>query len=559
MTQANFQVFFSLGEAVGIISLVIALTQLASYRNRMIWKLEKRYRFSVVTLAIIGFLLPFAAFVISSYFNDYIWLANLLQGSAFVLLVLAFVDLLRMYTIGKRHLIVFKSKIPNYAQKRIRNYFFTIQRAIIEKQNEAATDLILDNIEALLKLASSYDPGFENRKPTNKEESEYASELLEIVFTDTSFMKYIVEIRLDFLNDFKYFEKKMPINSQLSGTYYYQICDALIKNANSYLYRQTDTYKGTSRSINVYDMFFGDIYILERAILFDSMRMFYMNREHINIPINIYAETFVRIGEKTVHTYKKSPTYYGQAIQNIRVMVEEGHRIMESIAYDSALKKLATKYKTPEYEAFEAVEQFLGKLMEPQVGYKNPKKFEESVEELNALPQAAHTESTFVALAARASFEVFEMISVVKTKNHQAFDATFDLIHFSEYKTPLMTKYHELLYKKVLEKVQDNLKGYYPMVSRPIIALFAVIDPKPDGNREFDQPTIDAWNALKLILDTTIKDAIRSNKPVRADVKDRLLAKEFLPDNITYSKFKNCNVIFYSLSRDRKKSAIKLS
>ncbi len=549
------QVYFSLGEALALVSIFIAVYQLMSPTWRMIWTINGRFRTSVLWLAAIGYTMPFAAI----FFEHPIHIHGMAIGSeqfqaaGFVFLTFSFIDFARLMFSQKGKLLNAKSKVGFLKARNIDLFYEKVSQRILLEDYKTATDLLSDNIYELISLASEH----RSENPEKKKvphHSEFAREILQQVFTDRETMAYIVSHRFDFIHRYILAMNNNPYMNEFKRTTAHELVDALFKTENSILYRQISQYRGSSRALSIYHLLFSNTHILQVSRIFNTNRMYSINKEGV-VRIDKYTEALIEAIKSVMDAYLKHPdqNIYYSVFENLRDGIYELLDISQHLAYMGVDKKLLQDINSPEYKAFLAIEMFFGRY-----GMADSKKqsalLKASRWEREAKREDKYKHSSLQSLMAYGTVEFAKHTCAINyNQDWRLYDVMLTLVDWMEDMTPWSIKHNELFKNYAMEQIGQNLKGYYPVLFSGLICVMAVVH---NSIKPANVGLTGLWDELKAILKKELKLAILSDKRMA----DRTLYKNALiPPNMTVVvDRKRGTVRYYTIDRSGTKSLLKL-
>lgn len=527
--DANTQVYFSLGEALALLGIFIAIYELMSPTWKTLWAINTRYRASVIILIIIGYLMPFAGVffehptkilqvsVSSIYF----------QVAGYIFVTLGFVDFIRLVFIEKSKLLNAKTKLKWLKGKNIDKFYEKITQRILLNDYKTATDLLSDNIYGLISLASEHPPYTKSDKLKHLHYSDYAREILEQVFTDDQTMQYVVRHRFDFIHRYADAMNTNPYINGFKRTTAHEIVDVMFKTKNSILYRQISQYRGSSRAINVFDLFFGNKHMLQVSRLYSTSRMWNIDGSR-SVPVDEYTTALVEAIETTFDTYVQysDRSYYYSIFENLRDGVYELLEVAQHLAYVRKDEKLFTDINTPEYKALQDIEGFVWRH-HIYMSEKYKTLLKESEYERNAKMEDKYKHSSFLSLMAYASVELSQYVCSIHFENRwNLFHSMLRALHEHHDLDKWTIKHYELYKDYATKQIKLNLRGLYPPLLKGLLSVMPVIQTSIELQ---NTGQVELWKEIKKILTNDLKQAILTNKKMA----DKTLFRDaLLPENL---------------------------
>ena len=135
--------------------------------------------------------------------------------------------------------------------------FFTVALSCATNSNievlKYITNILTDNLHLVFEKL---------KRNSDREEQENARSVLEVVLTESNLLDYIVEHRIDFLQEFFYQIKKNKIPSSYLRILHDKLFFHLYANQESYLYKHVK-YGGEGLVINIFEIIYEDETIVE--------------------------------------------------------------------------------------------------------------------------------------------------------------------------------------------------------------------------------------------------------------------------------------------------------
>lgn len=541
---------------MALFGIFLAAYQLMSPTWKTIWAISKRFRFSVLTLIILGYTMPF----ISMFFQHPIHVAGKAIGSeqiqalGFVLLTLGFIDFARLMFMQKYKLLNARARLSFLKARDIDLFYSKLSQRILLKDYKTATDLLSDNVYDLVALASEHRKDGKDKKNPKPHYSDFAREILEQAFTDEQTMAYIVTHRFDFIHRYVLAISDNPYINDFKRKTAHELADALFKTKDSVLYRQVSQYRGSSRAMSIYGLLFGNKDILQVSRLFSNNRIYEIN-EQKSVAIDVYTDALITAIKSVLGVYLANPNQnvYYSVFENLKDGIYELLDISEHLAYMGVDRKLLSDTNSPEYKAFLAIRMFFGRY-----GMADSKK-QAALLKASKLEREAKVEDQFQhtslqSLMAYGSVELSKHICAIDYRSGWSlYDDMLMMIEWNGSMTPWDIKHNELFKEYSMVQIGQNLQGSYPVLFKGILCALAIVHPSIDPN---NTGLIKLWKELKRILKNDLKTAILKNKKMA----DKTLFKDaLLPVNVgvTISR-KNSTVRYFTIDRSGSKGSLGL-
>lgn len=549
------ETLFSLGEAVAVIGILIALYQIMSSSWKLNWRVHRRYRLSVIGLISLGYTMPFISSVVGEgvSISKVQLSAQSLQIAGYILITLGLLDFIRLLRFGSTRLLRSRGKVERYKNGRAARFYRHVNRSILEADYKTAADAVCNNMQDLILMVEKFHQPFPDEAESgNPVYSEYAYELLHQLFTDKNFMQYVVTERLDFIYIFVKTIEESPYVMRYKDACMHELVDALFKDSRSFLYRHSEKYRGASRAVNVYDLIFGNRDILGSANLFDTMRDYEIMNNHLSVEIDDYVNVLIMAIEEVLDVYKAEDEYPEGSFRNLKRGIFELLEVSERLCYWGNRREKLGDTDSREYQAFLKIRMFISHFNR-ELWQDATEGLKQRDREVNASKQNQYDITSATTLGAFAAAELMKHITVAdRNDGEMAYSDALDILHDFEGNIPQSVLYRKIMWEYLFEQIDDNLNGRYPAVLRNVIAVMTVI--MGGKNRGHSPAEKDAWKKLKGILRGKLATAIR-NKKIMADDKT-LYRKALLPSNLV-AKITNNKVDYYH--KDRKGKLSKLS
>jgi len=584
---------------LAFIGLIIAALALAKPRYILIWRITKRWvKATAVTILIIGYLSPFISMLLPDVdgFWDGLSSQSFIQACGFVVITVGLIIIAYIFSgFNYRHLLTqytnFNFQHNRFPKKRWRNFYFQIERKkIVTKRSarkfyrvcsiflmrgnyEEVAELVRMNMHPLVRSASQYDRYWErsmsddseNEKRPKERGSLYSFELLYQLLTDKEFMKYVVINNRFFIHaivEAEFASNENSYHNQFGEMLYPELIGHLIYNRNSFLYTQKDTYNGSARFANVYDLL-TDENITRRLKIIPGQLTW--NLQKTDTPLDEYADVLINIIERLIKSYKSQPGST-DLLDNIRIALKGlvgSDGIVRRLAYDqmerkaygeSGIHSQVSKVLLHIHTAFSSRLLFNG---------NDPESFNKNTNELAAKNHdSIYDEDTLTSLMAHACYDLLEDYTVLFSDTEDP-DGTMRResmpFLFQSDSKPLAVLFEKLLWERMFDKavkgeleIGTNLDGSYPNMLRFIIDYFVPFD---SGYHRHNNLNAEI-NELKRIMSSELRDALLMGKKMSNGefMKDVLLP----PDVKVVVSQKNKTVTYYYVNSKGERKLVSL-
>ena len=453
----NPPIFFSIGEALSAVTILLAIYQFKKEN----WNIILKIRNYVKPVIILSISTGIICAILASYFS-FVTPTNIFQLSIFwqitSSILICFSILFLYINATNRHLFTRAS-----AKRFFEVLFNELARSTSNNSLVPILDVILFNFDAICKTVSSYDKSLvEPRK--------YAHAIINQILSDESVVQELTTKRLDALQYIISVIKKYNIDESLSPVGFPRLMQNLFYNQESFLYKQLDR-NGLAISSNIYDSLFGSPALLSNFKMYGYPVLDYSMRKNLN---NTGITVFIKSLSKSIETYLKSGKVPARAIN-------EGLEYLSDIFGDICTKigieedrGVHTKYSLKEeWWTLHQIARFLGHdyLF---LAYKDNKEL--AKQEILSMERTSreadfHSSETINSGIAAAIYKSFEEISCIK-KTDDIYHTILDLLHGMLHERSQKEGYQDPFEKRMWEQIRKNVAGKrYPNVLRPYLTF----------------------------------------------------------------------------------------
>ncbi len=250
MTPIGGDVYFSLGEAISIIGIVVAAFSILKPRWRLNFIYNRRFVLSVVSLLVLGIFSAFTGFIFAAY-TDNNELAALFQGLTFSFFLFAAMDFVRAVMWRGS---LYKTKLSDKRKGRL----------VASILNEALFIKDEESLNAIISIVgASLDEVCEDivKEAHRDDEQSIAAYLLDTFLGEAKIANHIAEKRIDFIYDLLDAIEKHKLRGIDAPTGIDNLLIALYVNPKSYLYQQVG-YDGMTNYASVFKAIFENNFFL---------------------------------------------------------------------------------------------------------------------------------------------------------------------------------------------------------------------------------------------------------------------------------------------------------
>jgi hypothetical protein len=247
----NSDVYFSLGEAIAAVGIVIAIIGILRPSWWLNFNLNRRLRASVLSLLMLGLISAFVAFILSAYTENIFW-ANLLQGATYILFILAGVDFWRAIRWNKP---LYKRK--QSSKRKAQFVRHVLDEALFTHNEERLNALVTIVRNSMGEICQE----LQNTTPFDEDEERVGVYLLRVFLGEQKLARLIAEKRLDFIEVFIHELEKNKVGNDGIHWAVQSLLDELYTNPKSYLYQQVG-YDGFTNYASIYTLIFENEYFV---------------------------------------------------------------------------------------------------------------------------------------------------------------------------------------------------------------------------------------------------------------------------------------------------------
>jgi|GEM_PF-4707399 len=473
---AHPTMYFSLGEAVGALSLIFAAYQLKSPRwdlalrirgwgqRNLIWILSGFGALAIIAAAGVTLLPQGSLPAPFSYPITY----ELLGTIAFVLAPFSF--------------LLFASRTRGlFTPRRAKRFYHHLHAALLREGGHSADvviDLLWANLEPLSRSLAELRPRWQTAAPadtralSNEEQcAEYANATLTVLLGDPKVANGIATGRIDFVLALFHYAKQYGVTRDGARNGIDRLLEALLRNDRSGLYTQLD-WRGTSLSANIYEAIFSEPFVLRTFSPFSSAHVWSMQHPLTEQYLDVYLKAL----EHALEAF-----WDAKCPSDLEVELRRGlHHLGEycqRLGYEVRGKNTST-------EAFARLNQigmFLGSTYIN--AYRRAlTKGSISEPERNAVSYGDY-HGTVNQGYAEAVFEYLQAWSLTEPSDAEqmrlcALHGTMHLLGVStsseDEVAPIRIALTELIWEHIAGPDISNIRGFFPPVARAYIALIGL-------------------------------------------------------------------------------------
>lgn len=512
----NVPVFFSIGEAVAAVAIILAVYQI----KKDDWETPLEIRDHVVPVTVILIGLGIAAEIAASIMST-------TEPRTILELSLTWQILASLLIIGSFIYLVMNSKKKGLFNERTYNRFFESLKKRVAyrspKQMDAVADILIMNLDDLLKQVS---PAPLSGHSTAIAKS--AHDTLRKIVADSSFTRYVVEFRADFLTSFiKGIKEYHGYIDTLTITFN-AIIRAAFYNKNSYLYDELRREGlGYGRPL-LNDIFCDQRIFLDfkplNEIAFGGEQM--VDSDRLDLFISALDLAIKGYWDKGVYI-----DFEGSAFDNAFAILETtfGNIVSEIKTSDQELDvSFIRKFQLiPFFVNWIFVHRYEDALKANQV----------PEEELNVQQETRSYGNCPKSLTAGYAELIFRLLcSLSRSLNEESKRVTSILIagdilvfyHRTNLKN-IRTALLDYIWKDPLSGVDSNLQGYYPSILPIVLSLIAMWQ---DGG---SQERKELYNSVVTFLNTKLKPKILAGDKM---ANGELMEHALLPREVTFDRGK---------------------
>ncbi len=244
---SSSNVFFSLGEAIAILGIVIAAYGILRPRWKLNFAYNRRFLVSVLSLLGLGLASSFGGFVFAAYTADD-KIASGLQGAAFLFFLFAAIDFVRG--------AYWKKPLYRHKFKEKRKVKFI--RGILDEVLFAKDEEALNAIISIVRISmDEICQDIHDSVSLRDDENNIAAYLLDTLLGESKIANHIAVSRLDFIYELVGAIEKHKLRGIDASVGVENLLTALYVNPNSYFYQQVG-YDGLTNYASAYQIIFGN-------------------------------------------------------------------------------------------------------------------------------------------------------------------------------------------------------------------------------------------------------------------------------------------------------------
>lgn len=515
-------IYFSIGEAIAAIGLIFAIYQLRRGTWLIALEVRKQVKIVVGIFLLFGLLCVFIASIIPQTIKEapdtILQIALLWEILAGISLICAPVFLF----LGVRSKNLFKDNTAAAL-------FSSLLRRVASKSSEdldAVVDVLIYNLKSIVeKLPSQY---IIRRENALDEIQEYAHHIINIIVSDPVLTEHVVVSRADFFQFFLNLIKKHNLYSSYASIdiAFGSLMKSAFENKRSYLYREIE-FSG----MGIHRPFLNDIFFDQRIFLylnpFENFGVMYdrcVDQEKLELFITAFKlaiKGYWHDDNSVYNSYRYST--FEKAFKKLENIVSQ--IIQESNFSDNEKDKGDFINKMVKIDFFLGhffIYEYKEALKKSKVGQRD---LEVQVERKSFGIYPASLTSNYV----QSVYNFLCIINDLKDKEsirHYAMSVADHLIKFGE---PAFSKMREFLLELIWNQIEENIKGFYPLVLPSYLSLIGMWQDSANQQRK------EEYNKVVNLLNKRIKPFMLKKIEMANDV---LMEKVLLPPEIKFNKSK---------------------
>jgi hypothetical protein len=539
--RLNPPILFSLGEAISAIGLILAAYQLRT----TLWKITLRIRGwwqenSLFILGFVGFVFALIASLtskISVYALPGIWgeriFYELMSACIFA---------------GAVIFLIWSARPSKLFTKRNKKRFYEVllgeATRLNSKNIEVVVNIIKVNLSRLLQAVKTraYQWHREEREDEeltdDQEYSEYAYATMNVILSEDVVAKYIATERLDFIFALIWCIKRYKIDDQHIPMAFEHMMKYLFTDKSSYLYKQGRSYRGLALAVDLYKLIFSNSIILNNFRVFQDGLPTY--NEKVDQPrLEVYLKGLE-------YALKKYWTDSETSLSGVRGGFQKLNEYLKHLNYSWASDFKKTKdqmFKITFFLARTYVYSYKDALQKNTVPQMEK-------DDIGPVQRNDYYSASISALYAEAIYLGIESLSFVKKEEEETMGLeAHELLSGIHDESSDFLNVRQMVHKKIWDKIEENLKGWYPNVLRVYLSYMAYY---LDGYNPSLQ--VDSWlnteseKLLRVLYEKLAPKFIAGEK--MAGSKKVSMEETLLPNRIIFSKEDGK---FYCLWADNKK------
>lgn len=458
----NSNVFFSLGEAIAILGIVIAAYGILRTRWRLNFAYNRRFLASIVSLLGLGLASSFGGFIFAAYTTDS-KIASALQGAAFVFFLFAAIDFVRG-AYWKKPLYRYK-----FNEKRKTKFIRGILDEVLFSKDEEALNAIITIVRISMDEICQ---DIHNSASRRDDENNIAAYLLDTLLGETKIANHIAVSRLDFIYELVGAIEKHKLRGMDASIGVENLLTALYVNPNSYFYQQVG-YDGLTNYASVYQVIFGNEFFVREH---GPIRTWYNVSQKVHYGSDVdsnpqFVEVFLKGYEialkKFAYTHSSLTSELSRGMYQLGEYAKStSHVIRKLPEYD---------YFTPAAQAFHKIVTFASHSFYYDIFEKKASAGQISDDELTPPLDTEKYRENLSSSFCRLFTNLAEAIVTMHGKDDYERMNVLDLneifvnsIGSNAYIQGIRTK----ILHKLWQKSDDNIKrGYFPVVFRALAIM----------------------------------------------------------------------------------------
>jgi hypothetical protein len=455
-------VFFSIGEALSSIAILLAIYQFKKDKWSIALKVRNYIRPTILATISLGVVLSFVSpFILFKTPTNIFELSIFWQAVGGIFIIFSIVFLFLKAT----NKGLFNSRT---AKKFYEVLHWELSRPSPERL-EIILNTLLDNFENICKSAIGDE---------KLEVTQLSSAILDVILGEGSLVDLVTTKRLDALHYILAVFEKYNINyRQARG--FTRIVKNLFVDQESFLYKHLEM-SGLALSANLYDHLFGSPQILTNFDLFGWRTIDYSTYKN---PSSTQINVFIKALSRAIETYLKTGSIPPRHINNGLSHLSE---IFGDICVKINIEEkrgVDTKYALKdEWWSLHTIADFLGHEY-PFLGRDetlNPIVIET---EKTAKKAGFFSDITINEGVAASLYKAFEQLTYIKRSN-DTYHTVLDLLHGMIYSPDLKQGYRDPFEKRIWEQIARNvIEHYYPAPLRTYLMFIGFCLASDDNQR----------------------------------------------------------------------------
>lgn len=458
----SIDVFFSLGEAVAVLGIIIAVYGIIRPRWRLNFELNRRFLFSVFVLLVLGFVTALTGFILAAY-TPYGKISLTFQGATYLLFLFAGIDFARG-AFWKKPL--FRHK---FSEKRKGRFVQRIlDEALLAKDDEtlnAIITIVRDSLhEACLDIKNAAVRGSVRENA--------GAYLLNTFLGESRVANYVAENRLDFIEVLILSIDEHKLRGVDASIGVDSLLDALYTNPKSYFYQQIG-YDGLTNYASAYRAVFENEFFLREH---NPVAAWYNVGQRVNFRSEIEGNSqFVKVFLKG---YEMALQKFAYTHPSLSRELSAGMRGLGEYAESAsrATRKLTDyDYFSPAAQAFHEILHFVSHTFYFEVFQKKASHNQIPDEELTPPLESEEYREGLSSAFCRLFTSLAESIVVMHDKDEYE---RMDILQLNEIFVSSIGSYSHIqgMRAKILhmlwQKSEENIRrGSFPVVFRALAIM----------------------------------------------------------------------------------------